>query len=56
MKNQMINTQTGAQAQVNNLSNAMQMAELEAQLEQEAHEEQMLLADIRKPVAADPWA
>ena len=42
----MTNTQTGAQAQVNNLSNAMQMAELEAQIEQEALEEQMLLTDL----------
>ena len=45
MKNQMTNTNEGAQARVNNRSIAMQLAELESQMEQEAIEEQLLLAD-----------
>lgn len=46
MNNQMTNTQTGAQAQVNNLSYAMQMVGLSPQIEREAFEEQMFLADL----------
>ena len=46
MKNQMTNTNEGGQARVNNLSYAMQMAELETQMEQEAIKEQMLLAGL----------
>ena len=46
MKNQINHTNEGAQVQVNNLSYVMQMAELDAQMEQEAIEEQMLMADL----------
>ena len=46
MKNQINHTNEGTQAQVNNLSYTMQMAELEAQMEQETIKEQMLLADL----------
>ena len=46
MNNQMTYTTEGAQARVNNFSYAMQMAELEAQMEQEAIKEQLLLADL----------
>ena len=46
MKNQMTNTNEGAQARVTNLSYAMQLAELESQMEQEAIKEQLLLADL----------
>lgn len=46
MKNQINHTNEGAQAQVNNLLYAMQMAELEALMEQEAIEEQMFMADL----------
>ena len=46
MKNQMTNTIEGAQARVNDLSIAIQLAELESQMEQEAIEEQLLLADL----------
>ena len=46
MNNQINHTTEGAQARVNNLSYAMQMAELESQMEQEAIKEQVLLADL----------
>ena len=46
MKNQMTNANEGTQAQVNNRSIAMQLAELESQMEQEAIKEQLLLADL----------
>ena len=53
MKNQMNNTKEGAQARVNNLSYAMQLAELESQMEQEAIKEHMLLADLECQVEQD---
>ncbi len=46
MKNQMTNTNEGAQARVNNRSIAMQLAELANQMEQEAIEEQLLQLDF----------
>ena len=46
MKNQINYKNEGAQAQVNNLAYAMQMAELEAQMEQEVVNEQLLLTDL----------
>jgi hypothetical protein len=53
MKNQINHTNEGAQARVNNLSYAMQMAELEAQMEQEAINEQLLLADLECQMEQD---
>ena len=53
MKNQMTNTNEVAQARVNNRSIAMQLAELESQMEQEAIEEQLLLADLECQVEQD---
>ena len=56
MNNQINNKNEGAQARVNNLSYAMQMAELEAQIEQEAFEDQMLLADLECQAEQDAIA
>ena len=55
MKDQIINTKEGAQARVNNLS-AMQMAELESQMEQEAIKEQMVLAELECQAEQDAIA
>ena len=46
MKNQMTNTNEGAQARVSNRSIAMHLAEFESQMEQDTIEEQLLLADL----------
>ena len=46
MKNQMINTKEGAPARVNNLSYAMQLAELDSQMEQDYVAEAMYIEDL----------
>ena len=56
MKDQIMNTKDGAQARVNNRSIAMQLAELESQMELEAIEEQLLLADLECQAEQDAVA
>ena len=51
----MNNTKEGAQARVNNLSYAIQMAELESQMEQETIKEQMLLDELASQAEQDAF-
>ena len=53
MKNQMTNTNEGAQARVYNRSIAMQLAELANQMEQETIEEQLLQLDFEYQAEQD---